>query len=112
MSPAARFRSVDLPHPLGPTTDKNTPSEISSVTPWMAVYRDPLGVVNAFVTRSIWIAAERSGPVMRSSYGSPIYTRTRLKLTDCMPSRSSLGHLENKNFCGILLDYARTWPDV
>src|SRR6185312_9778292 len=37
-SPAAMLSSVDLPQPVGPTTETNSPSPIASVTSRTAVY--------------------------------------------------------------------------
>jgi hypothetical protein len=34
-SPAIMRSSVDLPHPEGPTSTQNSPSLISTSTPWM-----------------------------------------------------------------------------
>ena len=40
-SPATMRRSVDLPHPDGPTITMNSPSETAVSTPWIAW--NPLG---------------------------------------------------------------------
>src|SRR5690348_9456712 len=40
-NPAATLRSVDLPQPVGPTTETNSPSPIESVTSFTAVYARP-----------------------------------------------------------------------
>ena len=37
MSPAATFRSVDFPHPVGPTTERNSPSRTVMSTSRTAV---------------------------------------------------------------------------
>src|SRR5258706_4449883 len=37
-SPAATLSNVDLPQPVGPTTETNSPSPIESVTSFTAVY--------------------------------------------------------------------------
>src|SRR6188768_586965 len=39
--PAATLRSVDLPQPVGPTTETNSPSAIESETSFTAVYGPP-----------------------------------------------------------------------
>src|SRR2546421_201509 len=41
-NPAATLRSVDLPHPVGPTTETNSPSAIASETSFTAVYEPRL----------------------------------------------------------------------
>src|SRR5690348_8454655 len=57
-SPAATLSSVDLPHPVGPTTETNSPSAMESVTSFTAVYEPPpLREAKVQVMRSKWTAA-------------------------------------------------------
>src|SRR5215831_3690697 len=53
-SPAATFSSVDLPQPVGPTTETNSPLPTARVVSLTAVYRSPCRSreANAQVTRS------------------------------------------------------------
>src|SRR5512132_2584520 len=52
--PAATLSSVDFPHPVGPTTDTNSPSATESVTSFTAVYgrASPARAANVQVMRS------------------------------------------------------------
>src|SRR5436190_12964198 len=51
--PAATLRSVDLPHPVGPTTDTNSPSPTARSTSFTAVYDlSPPGEANVQVMSS------------------------------------------------------------
>src|SRR5438105_11878213 len=54
--PAATLSSVDLPQPVGPTTDTNSPSAIESETSFTAVY-DPRAPAKVHVIRSSSTAA-------------------------------------------------------
>src|SRR5436190_8863434 len=55
--PATTLRSVDLPQPVGPTTETNSPSPIWSVTSFTAVYEpEPARAANVLVMRSKSIA--------------------------------------------------------
>src|SRR5215831_12519117 len=56
-SPAATLSSVDLPQPVGPTTETNSPSPMESVTSFTAVYAPPPLPANVQVTLSKWTAA-------------------------------------------------------
>src|SRR3954464_2688330 len=58
-NPAATFSSVDLPQPVGPTTETNSPSAIESVTSLTAVY-EPFPPANVQVMRSSSTAAVTS----------------------------------------------------
>src|SRR3546814_12511536 len=50
LSPATRSSSVDLPHPDGPTTEKNSPRRRSNVTgPSALTDAPPSGMSNTFV---------------------------------------------------------------
>src|SRR6478672_11925203 len=58
-SPAATLSRVDLPQPVGPTTETNSPSAMARVTSFTAVY-EPLAPAKVQVMRSNSTAAVTS----------------------------------------------------
>src|SRR5688500_4681025 len=85
--PAATLSSVDLPQPVGPTTETNSPSPIVSDTSFTAVYDPALPrEAKVQVMRSnstaevvtVFFGVERRAPSVRTTFSLPASAPCRL----------------------------------
>src|SRR5262245_21479147 len=82
-SPAIMRRSVDLPHPEGPTRTTNSPSPMSTSTPWITSVAP-----KAFLTSQI--ATDATGAPPLGPFRPPFDRSRRALLLACHPAPSCL----------------------